>query len=99
MKLNLEKCIKDGVEQAMSDYELTIGMTVKEAVWNSPTVDPVRHGEWVIDGYLIKCSQCGFGMFKTGYYFVNGECVSANDRKYMLHYCPHCGAKMDGGEQ
>lgn len=72
-------------------------MVDQRDIWNAPTVDPMRHGEWVIDGDLIKCSHCRFEMFGTGYYFVNGECVSANDRKYTLHYCPHCGAKMDGG--
>ena len=32
MKFDFDKCIKDGVEQAMKECELTIGMTLKEAV-------------------------------------------------------------------
>ena len=32
MKYDFKKIIKDGVEQAMSECELTIGMSLKEAV-------------------------------------------------------------------
>lgn len=32
MKLDFEQSIKNGVEQAMKECELTIGMTLKEAV-------------------------------------------------------------------
>jgi len=56
-------------------------------------VEPVRHGQYIgteFDGYADgnpvyyewKCSEC--------------DCVFEDDEpKYR--YCPHCGAKMDGG--
>lgn len=53
-------------------------------------VEPVRRGRWErcfedwrqqIEG--DKCSACGFEYYGTG--------IS------RFHYCPNCGAKMDGG--
>lgn len=53
-------------------------------------VEPVRHGRWErcfedwrqqIEG--DKCSVCGFEYYGTGI------------RRF--HYCPNCGAKMEGG--
>ena len=53
-------------------------------------VEPVRHGRWErcfedwrqqIEG--DKCSACGFEYYGTG--------IS------RFHYCPNCGAKMEGG--
>ena len=62
---------------------------------DAPTVDAVEvvHGEWEIteDDYLslveMKCSVCG-----ESYGFEFFEDVTP--RNY--HYCPNCGAKMDG---
>ena len=54
-------------------------------------VQPVRHGQWErcfedwrqqIEG--DKCTACGFEYYGTG--------IS------RFHYCPNCGAKIQGGE-
>lgn len=65
-----------------------------EAVWKSaralkkiPAADvaPVVHAQWIEDGSgIIICPEC-----KRGY----------NLHAKYTHYCPHCGAKMDGGEE
>ena len=60
-----------------------------------PTVDAVEvvHGEWEIteDDYYdlveMKCSVCG-----ESYGFEDYE----DDIPKNYHYCPNCGAKMDG---
>lgn len=54
-------------------------------IQNAPTIDPVRHGEWIAtdDPWFSACSVCGY---------IEYECVGSN-------YCPECGAKMDGGEE
>ena len=52
----------------------------------APTVDavPVVHAQWIEDGSgIIICPEC-----KRGYNLI---------AKYT-HYCPNCGAKMDGGQ-
>ena len=44
---------------------------------------PVVHGRWIDDGRgIIICPEC-----KRGY----------NLHAKYTHYCPNCGAKMDGG--
>lgn len=48
--------------------------------------EPVKHGRWIAQtdypGTYAKCSECG-----------------CRCRGYVpnYHYCPDCGAKMDGG--
>ena len=67
-----------------------------EYLANAQTVDavPAVHGHWV-DRYEIKsfkhtniptvqCSECEC-------YF----CDIINNHKFMYHYCPNCGAKME----
>lgn len=50
-------------------------------------VAPVVHGRWIADGdgyhWTYNCSICAW---KDGYPF--------NERH---NFCPHCGARMDGG--
>ena len=53
----------------------------------SADVQPVKHGWWVKCGKLegkivMKCSECGQGI------------TAMFAPKY--HYCPNCGARMDG---
>ena len=67
------------------------GHTPAQAIARIGKLEPVRHGRWIyrktIPGFH-KCSICGVS---------NKMQVSCN--KYvMLRYCPHCGAKMDGGK-
>ena len=61
---------------------------------NAPTVEPVKHGEWVyVDKCHIqewqainKCSVCGRSVCDATY----------GDKVVHFKYCPHCGAKMEG---
>ena len=63
-------------------------------LYHIPTIEaePVRHGERKVvpstsGGYHdFRCSEC------RRFRFHNGEMI----KKY--HYCPNCGAKMDGGD-
>jgi ribosomal protein S27E len=55
-------------------------------------VAPVVHGRWMHSRYedcseqfkRVKCSQCNQEAYAMAFYVVDG------------HYCPNCGAKMDG---
>ena len=58
---------------------------------DATTIDPVKHGEWELheypDGYYhAECSECGAAYDEMVYFLKKA------------HYCPNCGAKMDGGE-
>lgn len=69
--------------QLSDDLELYV---TKAAILEMPAVDavPVVHGRWVDAGRGIKaCSNCNHG--------IKEHMACAN------HYCPNCGAKMDGG--
>ena len=60
-------------------------LRVKSMVSKAPAADvaPVVHAQWIEDGSgIIICPEC-----KRGYNLI---------AKYT-HYCPNCGAKMDGG--
>ena len=52
-------------------------------------VAPVRHGRWEKQNGLYSCSECG----KTCPYDVQADVIEY----WACNYCPHCGAKMDGG--
>lgn len=63
------------------------GLDVVRYLNTLPTVDAVEvvHGHWIEHSHLEvggECSVCGW-QFQ---WFENNE----------AHYCPHCGAKMDG---
>lgn len=57
---------------------------------------PVVHGQWIIgvddDDFDVKCSKCEW----TDIFEVAGIAAVERIAKTM-HYCPSCGAKMDGG--
>jgi len=67
MRIDFDKCIKDGVEQAMKECELTIGMTLKETVEKQIPKKPInREGTTyfycpVCDGNRLNnyCADCG----------------------------------------
>ena len=62
------------------------GAMAMEIAASAPAADvaPVVHGRWIEDeSLIITCSEC-----KRGYNLI---------AKYT-HYCPNCGAKMDGGD-
>lgn len=97
----------------MSDYidraALGIGLCNRDVFWNkcyadgwnaavkilkeAPAVDvqEIKHGKWKLcyEDWRRQiagdeCSACGFQHY--------GTCIS------HYHYCPNCGAKMDGGD-
>ena len=78
----------------LADYLLEHGVTVLPA-----DVVEVRPGKWVEtqeplgwrDVDCAKCSVCHES-------WIIDEDSSIDDYECMWHYCPNCGAKMDGKE-
>ena len=68
---------------------------IQDMINGIPAADvaPVVHGRWMHSRYedcseqfkRVKCSQCNQEAYAMAFYVVDG------------HYCPNCGAKMDGG--
>lgn len=59
-------------------------------------VVPVVHGRWE-DYYFIKadCPKDGFPSVRCSVCGIT-FCDIINVHSYMYHYCPNCGARMDG---
>ena len=58
----------------------------------------VRHGKWVetqepLGWCDVDCAECSVCHES----WIVDEDSSIDDYEYMWHYCPNCGAKMDGG--
>ena len=72
------------------DFKKAIKKIPKGIIVN---VAPVRHGRWEdsIDEWfgtdVYTCSKC-----RESYVLVEGT-----PKENLWHYCPNCGAKMDGG--
>lgn len=66
-------------------------ITAQEIVKTIPTADvvEVKHGYWIVDDDITECSNC------------HKEYVTARGMLQLkvFDYCPHCGAKMDGGKE
>ena len=88
--LGVDLCNRDVFEnKGYADGWNTAVKILKEA----PAVDvqEIKHGKWKLcyEDWRRQiagdeCSACGFQHY--------GTCIS------HYHYCPNCGAKMDGGD-
>lgn len=59
-------------------------------------VQPVRHGRWEqIGEQSAKCTACG-GVLKSNGKDKTGKALIFNA---VYHYCPYCGARMDGAAE
>lgn len=82
--------IKDMYEDGY--FHLTVADKATEKVMAQPTVDAVEvvHGEWIKADSMprsAKCSECNC--------WITRHTINEN----WFRYCPHCGAKMDGGDK
>ncbi len=67
------------------------GHTPAQAISRIGKLEPVRHGRWIQNKTVPAYHHCSLCKVARK--------MQASCNKYlMLRYCPHCGAKMDGGE-
>ena len=104
-KYGMQKNVQNDLQQCINSFERMkrggIGIadelvcdTCKRALKyideledNLADVAPVKHGRWINENFYTHCSDCG----KMAIYDKYGQEVESD-------YCPHCGAKMDGGD-
>ena len=95
MEFDLEKAIKGSVEQAVREYELTVGMSMKCALEKQIPKKPMyldtrfrHHGRYISDGCSLskcyKCPGCGGHIFR----------VFDSDI-----YCQRCGQSLDWSDE
>ena len=82
---DLDKSVSCGILDAIE----VIDTTLEKEVRTDGGDDPVRHGGWVMssdrpDTIICSCCDSAFDVWK------------ADIRRH--HYCPNCGAGMDGAE-
>ena len=72
--------------ETLMNYE--VADLIEDCIDNAPTVDAVEvvHGRWIDEYPYVRCSEC------TAEWL---NCRTDNEPKHF-HYCPNCGAKMDG---
>lgn len=58
---------------------------------NKVDAEPVRHGEWINDKGIYRCSACN-ELWLAWWASV----VSIERMNKEMRFCPNCGAKMDG---
>lgn len=85
-----EKIYKD-FDRCNSIYEFTVCILLRIEAAPIIEADPVRHGRWIDNGDYAICTECS-GRSATQYDGVEPIAL-------MTRYCPHCGAKMDGGAE
>lgn len=64
---------------------------VDEAINDAPTIDPVKHGRWKHE-HLVST---GGGTYAV----VRCSLCEWQYPTFETDFCPHCGARMDGGEE
>ena len=66
---------------------------IEEYIDNAPTIDaePVRHGLWIQSKIVPDYHYCSLCK-------VAHKMQMSCNVYVLLKYCPHCGAKMDGGK-
>lgn len=96
---DIEQSVIYTAREKITSAEMRGAHKIIERIKCAPAVDvaPVVHGRWIIgvdnDDFDVKCSKCEW----TDIFEVAG--ISAVERiAKTMHYCPNCGAKMDGGE-
>lgn len=63
-------------------------------------VQEIKHGKWIetqepLGWCDIDCAECSVCHES----WIIDEDSSIDDYECMWHYCPNCGAKMDGGKK
>ena len=70
--------------------------SVRSMMKKAADVQPVKHGRWKqIGEQSAKCTACG-GVLKSNGKDKTGKALIFNA---VYHYCPYCGARMDGDSE
>ena len=95
---NLEKYMTV-MEVNTKEYGQQVVVAVDDLMYlQTADVVEVRHGKWIENqeplGWCdVDCAECSVCHES----WIIDEDSSIDDYECMWHYCPNCGAKMDGG--
>ena len=86
IKAELRKRLDDGLLYTLAD--------VIEVIDELPTIDPVKHGKFVNDNGLYRCTACNDHCAVAGW----ADCIPEEHMYRAFKFCPNCGAKMQRSE-
>ena len=89
--IDVDELIEAHYKACEEDQEKTFETWSLRLMWDAKTIDNAKHGKWIVEPYndklvTLRCGEC----FRC-------YCITSKDVKKCADYCPHCGAKMDGG--
>ena len=100
--MNCEDCIHNEVchmREVYNDIEEQIKELGCMDFIARADVQEIKHGEWIetqepLGWCDVDCAECSVCHES----WIIDEDSSIEDYECMWHYCPNCGAKMDGGK-
>ena len=95
----IETKMKTKDTQWLQDICELNGLKIARAlIYKQPTIEPVKHGQWIDCDYKTLEHGEIESAYKAG--LCCSECRTGFKKNHMIHkaFCPACGAKMDGGE-
>lgn len=94
--LSLKKCLENGITLGMTDIAVLNGTPLPEGaeILTAEAYSDLclrasqerKTGKWIPSYGNVKCSVCG----------TVRDCREVGK---ATHFCPHCGAKMEGAEE
>jgi hypothetical protein len=86
---------REAFEVKTKEYGL-VDVVGVDAIDEAPTIDPVRHGDWVNKTYTYENMN---GITEERSHVVCSECGTQPPSGFgKVNFCHRCGAKMDGGD-
>lgn len=83
--------LKEHVKKYTSVFAKYDWREICEMLNDAPTVDPVKHGHWINDNGIYKCTVCNSLCLVAGW----ASCIPEKQMYKVFKFCPYCGAKMD----
>ena len=82
---NLPRSYRTKEQRARVGGYADVAMVIEEL----PSAE--RHGRWIKDKNLYKCTACNDLLSVAGW----ADCIPKKQIYTAFKYCPNCGAKMD----
>ena len=76
-----------------TDYMPTDKWVRLSDIEDMPTIDAVKHGKWINDKGLYKCTACNNLLTVAGWDIPEEQIYKS------FKFCPNCGAKMERREE
>ena len=88
--------------QMLDSGRLTALMDSKHTIMPAADVEPVKHTKNIAQDYAdcdqFVCEKCGIELQRWVSVERDEDDGTETYQEYVFHYCPNCGAKIEGEE-